>query len=82
MSEWQPIETAPRDETDILVAGGTYGNECVSYEFHGAKFTGVAIAYWDKREKWFSGGECDYYHPTHWMPLPSPPTIGGNDGTR
>ena len=76
MSEWQPIETAPRDETDILVAGGTHGNECVSCEFHGAKFTGVAIAYWDKREKWFSGGECDYYHPTHWMPLPTPPTTG------
>jgi len=71
--QWQPIETAPRDETDILVAGGTCGNECVSCEFHGATFRGVAIAHWDKREQWFSGGECDYYHPTHWMPIPSPP---------
>lgn len=71
---WQPIETAPRDGTDILVSGGTHGNERISCEFHGAKFSGVAIAYWDDQDKWFSGGDCDYYYPTYWMPLPTPPT--------
>lgn len=63
MSEWQPIETAPRDGTPILVG-------CVG--------RGVLIATWYERMKCFSEAitGTDLWGaktPTHWMPLPPPP---------
>lgn len=69
--KWQPIETAPKDGTDILCS------------FSGA----VSIAFWDvkapdeyyynqrsKTPQWLSH-EGSYLgeEPTHWMPLPKPP---------
>jgi len=61
--DWQPIETAPRDGTLILIAGGT--------------FFGVDIAAW-RRDGWCGGYGAEYdgeywHKPTHWMPLPPPP---------
>ena len=57
-SLWQPIETAPKDGTEILgwpVEGGDNNIAIVYYFFRG----------------WCSG---DYgADPTHWMPLPKPP---------
>lgn len=80
---WQPIETAPRDGTDILVY----------YEF--ATVPIAHIARWDDGEMWDSTGFSSqeeaagwwsniesfvsqhklsgYNTPTHWMPLPEPP---------
>lgn len=61
-TEWQPIETAPKDYTNILVwnDGGAHRDGWVS------------IAYWND-DGWISpfGGE---YDPTHWQPLPEPPS--------
>ncbi len=73
MSEWQPIETAPRDGSDVLVFGGTYSSECISCEFYGVAFNAVAIAWWDERSKTWNGGDLVTHNPTHWMPLPEPP---------
>lgn len=69
---WQPIETAPRDGTPVLVANAK-----------GAMTT----ARWEKEdcgtfvyEAWYLlfGGlnaeETEIEWPTHWMPLPAPPT--------
>ena len=72
MSEWQPIETAPKDRF-ILVAPGIY--------------TGLlcGIAIWDDddyeknpRPFWrrLEGPNARYSRsrqPTHWMSLPEPP---------
>jgi len=57
-NEWQPIETAPNDGKTVVLV----------YEFGY-----VNIGIFDKK------GFCqDFYntglHPTHWMPLPDPPT--------
>ena len=75
--EWQPIETAPKDGTKILVNG---------------KFNSV-IAWFgadpnngNEEEEWLSGDgddfSCGYYYtpvdPTHWMPLPNPPANGAS----
>ena len=67
MSEWQPIETAPRDGAPVLIA---CVGEC------GTKWMYVA---WSKRSAWRFCERKDgsYYAvhdtPTHWMPLPEPP---------
>jgi hypothetical protein len=59
--DWQPIETAPKDGTEVLCfVGGIGMGPMVLYWMHG---------YW--REKANSLGLKR--PPTHWMPLPAPP---------
>jgi hypothetical protein len=66
---WQPIETAPRDGTWILVGqwiihdGGPFWNECVSWWTKSWGFNGNKVA-----------------AATHWMPLPKPPSIVKDGG--
>ena len=63
MSEWQPIETAPKDRTDIMIGAWHNGvwQQCMSFYMPEYKlFNG-------KLEQ----------TPTHWMPLPDPPTKEG-----
>ena len=66
---WHPIDTAPKDKTEILVTDGMF----------------PSIVYWSrptgKRKKtWVVNWNRDPYSmapddpsPTHWMPLPAPP---------
>lgn len=78
---WQPIETAPKDGTKILMVG--------PYK--------VVVAWWGDldgppdfmdpaphvpRMEWLCHSDCkndpnflrlDYLEPTHWMPLPKAP---------
>jgi hypothetical protein len=59
--EWQDISTAPKDGRDVLVYDQVYG---------------VVSAYFDKYY-WYphpSSRDSDSLEPTHWMPLPKPPT--------
>ena len=73
---WRPIETAPKDGTSVLIAGGTYYYDAgISDQPY--PFGGVKVAYWD-RDAWNGGygSEYDgeYWHkPTVWMPLPVAP---------
>lgn len=57
--EWQPIETAPRDGTRVLLAGEGLVREC-------------RWCYGDWQDpvygEWFFETT-----PTHWVPLPEPP---------
>lgn len=66
MSEWQPIETAPKDSTQIL-----------AYAFNerfGNMFYGVAEWATKKSADTVAGWFWPYaIRPTHWMPLPTPP---------
>lgn len=68
MSDWQPIDTAPKDGTDVLLFNGhpRVGSWFDSWEYDSwhpeAKETGGWIMY---------GGRV--IHPTHWQPLPEPP---------
>lgn len=79
MSEWQPIETAPRDGTDIIIL---VDNMAIQGYFHTPKDIPVH-ATWIRRDgRWeyitlesHGCGCCSSYDPppTHWMPLPEPP---------
>jgi hypothetical protein len=68
MSEWQPIETAPRDGTQLLlgIAAIDGAGGCV---FDGWWEGGG----WTNGELDYEDGLMHYPHVTHWMPLPSPP---------
>lgn len=63
MSEWQPIETAPKDRTAILVYCPESGIIYQVYRFEGE----------DRFRMYNSGGRIVYQKPTHWMLLPDPP---------
>lgn len=62
---WQPIETAPKDGTEILICGGLYRDEIIMI-YGEQKLFGCAVVSWDC-ENWEGGGHS--YKPTHWQPL-------------
>jgi hypothetical protein len=82
MSGWQPIATAPKDGTEILIAGGRVhlGSDDMD-DGKGHKHKGVSLALWNERAGgyWYQPGTETTSHggnsfePTHWMPLPQPP---------
>lgn len=75
MSDWRPIETAPKDDTACLVWNGTN----VSVARFGEVRQSGKVEWWP-----LANGETvddnTHYHemmvvePSHWMPLPEPPT--------
>lgn len=71
VTTWQPIETAPKDGTEILL--GRFVDKC---QF-GHNNT-VAVDYWHdvtRKDKFNGFGQFNptYWPPTHWMPIPAPP---------
>ena len=71
MSEWQPIETAPKDGSKILAH--MRDNDDLGpliLIWHDERW----IVSWDNTDITEHWGDI----PTHWMPLPSPPAISEN----
>ena len=66
MSGWQPIETAPKDNTRILL------HDVYERERPWATFVG-AWGTWIHNDGWHSIPGAYAKRPTHWMPLPEPP---------
>lgn len=69
MDEWEPIESAPKDGTFILTydAGSSYPDdpeEC------------IWLVNWDV-DRWRIMLDGQSASPTHWMPLPAPPSPSG-----
>lgn len=68
MSEWLPIESAPKNGAEILAfASGEFGDL-----FYG-------VAQWAEANAAFTNSVAGWFwpfaiRPTHWMPLPPPPT--------
>ena len=60
--EWQPIETAPKDEIVMLAA-----------EMDGPGDWRIKLGYWDEEiGRWKIWGAS--WVPSRWMPLPPPPS--------
>ncbi len=71
-TDWQPISTAPRDGTFVLVWGVRMGSDMQPRLFRssfGGDFEGDTRPYWREVCPGFVG-QID---ATHWMPLPEPP---------
>ncbi len=63
---WQPIETAPKDGTEILAARQPR-------QFDWWIMDVVSYAWEDENGHWWQHDGNRAWQPTHWMPLPSPP---------
>lgn len=70
MSDWQPIQTAPKDGTPILLGWNNVAGRDVAIGQFGsaAEFEGV----WGFIDAVFDFVPLDP-QPTHWVPLPPPP---------
>lgn len=68
MSEWRPIETAPKDGTWVLVCGNGWDVQMAWFALNRR----INKAYWKNSLEWDDYDLADK-HPTHWMPLPEPP---------
>ena len=86
--EWQPIETAPKDGTQILACAQLSEHLTAAIISSQGHLPDLSIVRWDNREQDFiamadgymsiqSQGDMwtTYHEPyvTHWMPLPTPP---------
>lgn len=62
--EWQPIDTAPKDQSVLLTDGVhvTYGAFCDDPR-----------QYWWLADEGIDGLDFETFEPTHWMPRPAPP---------
>lgn len=62
MTDWQPIETAPRDGTWVF----GYWKQCPITAY-------PCVMFWGGDE-WLSPAWTDFFpNPVFWMPLPPPP---------
>lgn len=68
MDEWQPIETAPKDKTSVLLIG--------RYPTSSRGWSDIYMCWRAQKENGFEGWLRwpHSFHPTHWMPLPANPT--------
>ena len=64
MGEWQPIETAPQDGTEILA-------------FAYSDYDAIEIVSWGERQAWqgWSDREGRIMFPSWWQPLPDHPPL-------
>lgn len=66
MNEWQPIESAPKDGTEILLG---WPKMRMSGYWDTFKSNDWATDRWMTSRGVYKGK----HSPTHWMPLPEPP---------
>lgn len=74
---WQPIETAPKDGTDVLVMYMHIDTQVVHNAFFASEADGWDsgdVGWWSYEHSEVSRIKLDdWMEPTHWMPLPDPP---------
>lgn len=63
MSEWQDIETAPKDGTRCILFQG--GRKVCMGEY--------VPKQWEWAVEGWKNTNGNFFNPTHWMPLPEPP---------
>lgn len=79
MSAWQPIESAPKDATSVIVCAVGDGRQVVGEAYYRDEHP--------ERGWWWANMSWGDYHAdtleaggfvvTHWQPLPEPPTKEG-----
>ena len=84
-AEWQPISTAPKDETAVLLLFAMRAAEYAKWsdeklEPYRLQALSVEVGFFQGGEWCEAGTGHDFFeewrrsdYPTHWMPLPAPP---------
>jgi hypothetical protein len=80
MTEWQPIETVPKDGTIVLFWPDFYAEDSRPPSQRKEQKNRYVAMGW-------TSGSGDYWSPemkllgdpTHWMPLPAPPNEGDKE---
>lgn len=79
MMKWQPIETAPKDETEIFVGfyiGGVWIVRCARYvcaKDWAENEPDVTDGWWSYRNSVTQEQLDGIYEPKYWCPMPDPP---------
>jgi len=66
MTEWRTIDSAPKDGTEILLWG--------MCERDGSYYAADTNLGWWYEDMWHTRQIDEGIDPTHWMPLPPPPS--------
>lgn len=78
MSDWQPMETAPKDGRHLLL----FGWYVYPVDYYEKQKSPIVISgqWWvsphSQEGFWIAVSEretCEIFHATHWMPSPPPP---------
>lgn len=83
-SDWQPISSAPKDGTPIMLFGphGKIGFgliepvKCDDIEFFNSPAAWIGVDRWAEGRSVVSMGGYNASEATHWQPLPAPPVTG------
>jgi hypothetical protein len=77
MNEWQPISTAPKDGTDVIVMYMHISTQCIFNAFYASESDGWdadQVGWWSYEHSEVSRIKLDgWMTPTHCMPLPQTP---------
>lgn len=73
MNEWQPIDTAPKDGTPILLWDAESKSVNVGYWLDRYTQPFHALVRGEDANWCDDGGANPIFNATHWMPLPDPP---------
>lgn len=71
-SPWQPIETAPKDGTTVLLHPPSWANRTSSTgSWNSDKYARKPAPYWERDDCWNKVMLSRNSPTTHWMPLPA-----------
>lgn len=82
MADWQPISSAPKDGTRLLLWCSTRNDAddrlYIEQICDGEHVDAAQIGFWDENEfNGVAGWVTEFIgKPTHWQPLPAPPEAG------
>ena len=68
---WQPIATAPKDGSKVLVWSPRYGGNPVIARWSDDRYAKKPIPRFQTTDRAY--GARDLFDATHWQPLPAPP---------
>jgi hypothetical protein len=77
MTEWQPIDTAPRDNYArlhyVIITDGKCMADVAIWEPERPAYSDGDTLYAARPAGWFNVSRSRVLNPTHWMPLPELP---------